>query len=153
MEVFRVSLFGHRDFNGHRALDDRLYPMLRDLLSEKEFVEIFIGRNGEFDIYAASVIKKLQRALGKESLVLICVLPYPVKDLEYYDAYYDSVVIPDESEKGHPKSAISARNRWMVKQSDMVICYVERQTGGAYEAIKYAKMLEKEVINLASTEK
>ena len=47
MEVFRVSLFGHRDFNGHRALDDRLYPMLRDLLSEKEFVEIFIGRNGE----------------------------------------------------------------------------------------------------------
>lgn len=127
--------------------------MLRDLLSEKEFVEIFIGRNGEFDIYAASVIKKLQRALGKESLVLICVLPYPIKDLEYYDAYYDSVVIPDESEKSHPKSAISARNRWMVKQADMVICYVERQTGGAYEAIKYAKMLEKEVINLASTEK
>jgi len=152
MEVFRVSLFGNRDFNGHRALDDRLYPMIRGLLSEKELVEIYIGRNGEFDIYAASIIKRLQGALGKESLVLICVLPYPVKDLDYYDAYYDSVVIPDESNKGHPKSAITTRNRWMVEQADMVVCYVERQTGGAYKAIKYAKKLGKKAINLASTD-
>ena len=40
----------------------------------------------------------------------------------------------------------------MVEQADLFICYVEREEGGAYTALKYAKKLEKEVINLAEQE-
>ena len=37
----------------------------------------------------------------------------------------------------------------MVEQADLVICHVEREEGGAYAALKYAKKLKKPLINLA----
>lgn len=77
------------------------------------------------------------------------VLPYPDKDMEYYDDYYDSVMIPECVHRTHPKGAITKRNRWIVEESDLVVCYVEREEGGAYTAMKYAKKLGKEIINIA----
>ena len=148
-DTYRVVLFGHRDFDGHRVLDERLYPLLRNLLRTKSYVEIYIGRNGEFDIYAATVAKRVQKAMGKSNNAFICVLPYPEKNIEYYEAYYDSVIIPECAEKTRPKGAITKRNRWMVEQADLFVCYVEREAGGAYTALKYAKKLAKQIINLA----
>lgn len=71
-DTYRVVLFGHRDFYGHRTLDERLYPLLKDLIRTKPFVEIYIGRNGEFDIYAATVVKRVQNAMGKANNEFIC---------------------------------------------------------------------------------
>ena len=151
-DIYRVVLFGHRYFEGHRVLDKKLYPLIGDLIRTKSFLEIYIGRNGEFDIYAASIVKRVQNALGKDNNELICVLPYTEKDIEYYEKYYDSVIIPDCVWKSHPKGSITKRNRWMVEQADLFICYVEREEGGAYTALKYAKKLQKQIINLAYTE-
>ena len=150
--TYRVVLFGHRDFYGHRTLDDRLYPLLKDLLRTKPFVEIYIGRNGDFDIYAATVVKRVQDAMGKANSEFTCVLPYPEKDIEYYEKYYDNVMIPECIGRTHPKGAITKRNRWMVEQADLFVCYVEREEGGAYTAMKYAKKLDKHIINLAEKE-
>ena len=69
-----------------------------------------------------------------------------------YKNYYDEITIPDVCYGKHFKAAITERNRWMVEQADLFICYVEREEGGAYTALKYAKKLEKEVINLAEDE-
>lgn len=148
--TYRVTLFGHRSFSEHRVLDELLYPLLQNLLRSKPFVEIYIGRNGEFDIYAASVIKRLQNAMGKANNEFICVLPYRQSNMDCYCKYYDSIVIPDCAESAHPKNAITKRNRWMVEQADLFICYVERDKGGAYCALKYAKKLGKRTINLAN---
>ncbi len=109
-DTYRVVLFGHRDFYGHRTLDERLYPLLKDLIRTKPFVEIYIGRNGEFDIYAATVVKRVQNAMGKANNEFICVLPYPEKDMEYYEEYYDNVMIPECIGRTHPKGAITKRN-------------------------------------------
>ena len=151
-QSYRIVLFGHRDFDGHDALDELLYPLLKDLMRNKPFVEIYIGRNGEFDVYAATIVKRIQKEIGKESSEFICVLPYPEKDIEYYEKYYDSVIIPDCIEKTHPKGAITKRNLWMVEQADLFICYVKREQGGAFAALKYAKKLKKEIINLCEKE-
>ena len=147
--TYRVVLFGHRDFYGHKILDDYLYPLLKDLLNTKPFVEIYIGRNGEFDTYAATVVRRVQKAFGEGTSEFICVLPYPVKDMEYYEKYYDSVMIPECVEKVHRKGSITKRNRWMVEQADIFICYVEKEEGGAYAALEYAQKLNKQIINLA----
>ena len=48
----------------------------------------------------------------------------------------------------YPKSAITLRNRWMVEKSDVVICYLERERGGAYAAMKYAMAMEKNIVML-----
>ncbi|MBE6646325.1 MAG: DUF1273 domain-containing protein, partial [Ruminococcaceae bacterium] len=55
-------------------------------------------------------------------------------------------MIPECIGRTHPKCAITKRNRWMVEACDLFICYVEREDGGAYTAMKYAKKLEKKVI-------
>ena len=61
---------------------------------------------------------------------------------------YDEVVIPDVVAGGHPKSAITKRNRWMVEESDFIVSYVIRDFGGAYTAIKYATKLGKKTISV-----
>ena len=76
------------------------------------------------------------------------VLPYTVADLEYYEKYYDSIIIPESLHGAHPKAAITLKNRWMIEQSDLVMIYVEREKGGAYAAMKYAEKLNKRIINL-----
>ena len=146
-EVYRVALFGHRDFGQHKRLDDTLYPLIKELLRTKDFVDFYIGRDGEFDIYAASIIKRVQMAMGTENSELNLVLPYVRKDIEYYEKYYDRVSIPISA---HPKLAITKRNEWMVEQADIVICYIERKKGGAHASIRYAETLGKVVLNLAN---
>lgn len=150
--IYRVALFGHRDFYAHRRLDDTLYPLLKDLLRTKPFVEIYIGRDGEFDRYAASVVKRVQDAMGKERCELNFVLPYKKKDIEYYEDYYDEIMIPESIGKAHYKNAITLRNRWMVDQADLVIVNVERHSGGAYTAMRYAAKQNKQIINLYELE-
>lgn len=145
-EIYRVALFGHRDFNAHRQLEERLVPLLEDLMRRKSLLEIHIGRDGEFDVFAASVVKRVQSRLGSNNCDLILVLPYGKKDIQYYEDYYDCVCTPIYA---YPKHAIAKRNEWMVERADLILCYIERESGGAYKAVKYAITLGKEVVNLA----
>ncbi len=69
--------------------------------------------------------------------------------MDYYADYYDSIIIPGRVEKSHPKGAITKRNRWMVEMENLLIFYIEREEGSAYTALKYAKKLKKQIINLA----
>ena len=149
--TYRVALFGHKDFCEHRMLDKVLYELLSEVIRNNPFIEIYVGRNGEFDIYVATIVKRLQKSIGKANNEFICVLPYASKDMEYYKEYYDSVFIPECAESAHPKAAISKRNRWIIEHTDLLICFVKRKKGGAYTAMKYAEKLKKEIINLAQT--
>jgi len=151
---FTVSLFGHRQLDISRALEDRLEKAIRSLLLEKEYVEFLIGRDGEFDIWAASVIKRLKRTVRDDNSSLTWVMPY--MEAEYKNSeesmgkYYDHIEICDAATMVHFKRAYAVRNRRMVDRSDLVIAYVNHQKGGAYQAIDYAEKTGKKVINLAN---
>ena len=148
-EIYRVAFFGHRRIDRLGEIEERLVPILKELILTKEYVEFYIGRNGEFDEFVASVIKRVQKQTDRQNSVLILTLPYAVKDIEYYADYYDEIVIPDAIGKAHPKGAITLRNRWMADTADLVIAYIEREEGGAYAAVKYADKNNKNVINLS----
>ena len=47
-----------------------------------------------------------------------------------------------------PKFAISKRNEWMMESADLIIAYVERGYGGAYQALQTARRRGKRIINL-----
>lgn len=81
--------------------------------------------------------------------MLILTLPYSVKDMEYYEDYYDEIIIPDLG-RPHPKSAITKCNQWMIDTADYILAYVERKSGGAFKAISYAERNGKSVMNIAS---
>ena len=91
----------------------------------------------------------MRKESGEENSEIILVLPYTVANIEYYEKYYDDIIIPDRVYSAHPKSAIILRNRWMIESSDLVVVYVEHKTGGAYTAMKYAEKLNKRIINIS----
>ena len=150
MDIYRVAFFGHRRIDRLGEIEEKLVPILKELILTKEYVEFYIGRNGEFDEFVASVIKRVQKQLDRGNSVLILTLQYTVKDIEYYSDYYDEVIIPDAIGKAHPKAAITLRNRWMAEICALAICYIEQEEGGAYSAVEYAKKLNKRVVNIGS---
>ena len=148
MDTYKIVFLGHRDFCPTREIEAKLYDVLSDLIQTRSYLDIYVGRNGEFDVFAASVVKRIKRELNNSSCSMTLVLPYKIKDIEYFEKYYDDVIIYEGEEKLHPKSAITKRNRWMVENCDLLICFVERDNGGAYKAMRYAEKLGIKTINL-----
>ena len=49
----------------------------------------------------------------------------------------------------HPRYAISWRNKWMIRESDVVITYITHSWGGAVQFAEIAKKKRKRIINVA----
>lgn len=139
MEFYRVSFIGHREVDDYYFVEEQVYSIVCELIRIKEFVDFYVGRNGEFDLLVASVIKRAQRDLrGYANSSLILVISYPVADIDAFIDYYDDVEYPSELRKVHYKSAITKRNEWLVEKTDMLVAYVVRDSGGAARCLKKA---------------
>ncbi len=150
MEIYRVAFIGHRDIDNIKEIEYRIEEIAKHLICQHEYVEFYIGRNGDFDISVASSIKRVQKALGASNSTLTLVLPYNVRDEYFLRKFYDDLCYPLDP-KTHYKSAITKRNKWMVDNSDLLICFVKQgQSGGALTTFKYAHKQGIEVINLAA---
>ena len=144
VDIYRIAFIGHREIYGHYRLEDEIERIVRDKLYEKEYVEFYVGRNGDFDISVASAIKRAQNAVGHHNSCLILLQPYPMKDDEYYEKFYDEVQYPVDFK------TITKRNRWMVENTELLIAFVEEgRKGGALTTLKYAEKQGVEIINLA----
>ena len=81
-------------------------------------------------------------------------LPYPTAEYlnneNYFHEYYTDVEISHAASVVHPKSAIQIRNREMVDRANLIICYIEQEKGGAWQAVDYAIKQGKTVINLSN---
>ena len=153
MDIYTVSFFGHREVERASEIESKLDQLLRDLITQKLYVELLVGRDGEFDLLAASSIRRAVKQYGYGNTSIILVLPYmkaEYRDNEQsYLSYYDEVEICSESSNAHYKSAIQVRNRCMVDRSDLVVCCIQHKSGGAYRTMQYAKKQGKQVRNLA----
>lgn len=157
IDKITVSLFGHRIIEDYITVESKLYELLRIVMQkESGEVEFLVGRNGDFDLMAASVIRKLKKETGNENAFLTLVLPYETAELrnntEAFESYYDSIEICEASADCNFKYAIVARNRDMIDRSDMVVVYVKNESGGAYQSLKYAEKNQKRIINLYHTQ-
>ena len=153
MDIYTVSFFGHREVERALEIESRLDQLLHDLITQKQYVEFLVGRDGEFDLLAASAIRRAVKRYGYGNTSIILVLPYMKAEYrdnkQYYLSYYDEVEICSESSDAYYKSAIQVRNRCMVDRSDLVVCWIQHKSGGAYSTMKYAKKQGKQVRNLA----
>ena len=152
MDIYTVCPFGHRKLERAIEVEERLEQLVTDLVRTREYVEFLVGRNGEFDSLASSVIRKVIKRLNYGNARLILVLPYMTAEyrdnMDGYHDYYDEIEICPESSSAHYKSAIQVRNRSMVDRSDMVICCIQHKGGGAYITVEYAVKKGNHVINL-----
>ena len=81
MNIFTVSFFGHREIERPSEVETRLEKLLRDIVIQKEYVEFLIGRDGEFDLLASSVIRRAVRDYGFGNTSFVLVLPYMKAEL------------------------------------------------------------------------
>ena len=155
LTTYTVSFFGHRYIDNMAVIENELEPIIENLLRTKEYVEFLVGRNGDFDRIAASAVRRVKKRLERDNCALILVLPYPTAEYErneeYFYQYYDEVEICYESSCSHYKAAISIRNKDMVDRSDLIICYLAGDSGGAYKAVKYADETFKDILNIAKS--
>ena len=153
LEIFTVSFFGHREVERFRDTEQALENLIHKLLSEHEYVEILIGRNGEFDQLVSSVVHRVRKRLDSSNSSLVLVLPYMTAEFRdnedsFYD-YYDEVEVSQSASGGHFKAAMQTRNKEMVDRSHLVVFYVDHASGGAYQPLKYAKKNEVPYINIS----
>ena len=155
LDIYTVAFFGHRYIDNLFKVEEFLEEQIRKLINEKEYVDFLVGRNGDFDQCASSTVLRVRKNVRDDNSSLILVLPYPTAEYlnneTYFHDYYSDVEISYAASKAHPKSAIQIRNREMVDRADLIICFVERNSGGAYKTIEYAKKQNKIVVNLAES--
>ena len=96
---------------------------------------------------------RVKRNYRDDNSALVLVPPYLSaeyeKNEEAFQEYYDEVEICQSSSAAHFKAAMQLHNREMVDRADLVLCYIERKSGGAYQTVLYAKKQNKQIINLA----
>lgn len=153
MEIYTVSFFGHRKIENTLEVERKMEAIITELIQTKRYVEFLVGREGEFDILVASVVKRVKKQMDYGNCSLIWVLPYMKAEFlnneKEYLEYYDDVEICEQSAKAHYKSAMQIRNKAMVDMSDLVICCIQHKSGGAYKTVRYAEQESKQVINVA----
>ncbi len=156
LDTYTVAFFGHRYVEDFFRTEDKLQKVISDLLRSHYYVEFLVGRNGDFDQMVSSTVLRCKRSVRDDNSSLMLVLPYPTSEFEnnedsFYN-YYDEIEICEESARAHFKGAMQFRNRHMVDRADLIVCYIERNEGGAYQTVQYAKKQDKKIINLAELE-
>ena len=150
INTYTVTFFGHRQIENLFDCEKILTEFVEKMIREKEYVEFLVGRNGDFDILTASVIRRAKKKLGGENSALTLVLPYVTAEYlnnrKSFEEYYDEIEIFDEPV--HFKNAIQKRNRSLVDRADEIIFYLERESGGAYRTFRYAEKQNKTVKNI-----
>lgn len=152
MKVFTISFFGHRVIEDSLRIERQLEMLIGKLLTEKEYVEFLVGRNGEFDQLVSSTIRRCKREVRSDNSSHVWVLPYATAEYrnneEAFLGYYDEIEICTTSSDRHFKDAFQTRNREMVDRSELVVFCAQHKSGGAWQTMKYAAKCEKHYINL-----
>ena len=152
MNTYTVSFFGHRMIDNALETENRLEQLIRTLLSEHEYVEFLVGRDGEFDQLVSSTIRRCKREYRSNNCAHIWVLPYITAEFrdneKSFRGYYDEIEVCEVAAGSHYKNAHQTRNRAMVDRSDLVVFCIQHESGGAWQTMKYAKKQGKPCINL-----
>lgn len=141
-----IACFGHStcptDFR------QKLKKIVLSLYSEDSDTYFLIGHQGEFDSMIYSVLCSIEKI--NPSIQYKIVLAYmPAPSQEYAIFPPNRTLYPEGLEFVHPKFAITYRNRWMVRECDMVLCYITHDWGGAARFVKQAEKAGKQIINIA----
>ena len=138
-----VTFFGHKDTP--KNTEPTLRTTLVDLIENHDATEFYVGNNGNFD---TMVHRQLENLSQTYPITYNIVLAYiPTKKSEYDELA--NTILPEGIETVPKRFAISYRNKWMIRQSDVVVTYVTHTYGGAAQFKEMAERQGKTVIELS----
>lgn len=138
------TFFGHSECYG---LDEALLSRTVEALICQGVDTFYVGNQGRFDSGVYFCLKRLQKRYPniRVAVVLAYLSGEKRAGEEMQDTMYPEI-------EGSPKFAIERRNRWMIRESDCYIYYVNHTWGGAYKFARLAKRQGLTVINLGHGE-
>lgn len=106
-----------------------------------------VGHQGDFDRLVLRTLRQLKKEFPQiRYRVVLAYLPAaPAACCAYTE---EETVFPEGLETVPPRYAISGRNRWMIRQSDVVVTYITHSQDSAAQFAKLAKRMNKQVINI-----
>lgn len=138
-------------FFGHHDCSDAVKSLIRqkivEIYEKNPDTVFYVGNQGRFDALVLSVFKDMLRK-GMEPDFCIVLAYHPDKS-NVPDVGHEYTLYPEGIERVPRRFAISWRNRWMVEQADVVICYLRYRHGGAAKFVEMAAKKGKTVVNLA----
>jgi len=133
-----ITFCGHRKIEQAERISKWLDMLLPSLIEGGADV-FYLGGYAQFDIMAASAVKRQKAVYPKIASVLV--LPYLHRNFDL--SFYDSTTYPP-LERVPPGFAIIRRNEWMVSASDVVISGVTHDdSGGAAKTLHFARRKHK----------
>jgi len=143
-----ITFCGHSQLFNSDDLDNKILEIIKKETNDKP-VTFYLGGYGNFDAIAHQSAKDYKKEHPESEIIFVT--PYLdetyLKNREPLKYGYDKIVYPD-IENTPKRYAILERNKWMVKECDLVIAFVKYSWGGAYQTLKYAKQQKKKTINL-----
>ena len=148
-------------FTGHRSIPSdiapviasRLYDTLKELIREG-FSEFAAGGALGFDTLAARVVLALKKDFPNVKLKLILPCLEQTKGWKRDDiAVYESIKREaDEviyTAREYSVGCMHQRNRRLVDESSVCVCYLTSERGGTAYTVRYARENNLRIINLA----
>ena len=138
--------FGHKD--APVAIYPKLLAVIEELFLEHNVDRFLVGTHGSFDSLALKALRELKK---KYPLLVYSVVLAYLSDANNYEDF--ETTFPEGIEVAPKRFAITYRNEWMVRASDVVVCYIDHSWGGASQFVEMATKQGKEIINLAEYRK
>ena len=137
--------FGHKDVS--HGIEERLTALLTELIAEG--VDSFlVGNQGGFDSIVLHSLRMLKEKYPHITYnVVLAYMPGAKEEWTTYEPL--EALYPEGLESVHPQYAISWRNKWMIRESDVVVTYITHSWGGAAKFAEQAEKKQKRVINIA----
>ena len=139
-------------FFGHKDTPSSIYPLLiskiETLIQDRNVHCFLVGNQGLFDNMVLKALRELNHRYPSICYnVVLAYMPAHRQEYELYDSA--ETFLPEGIESVPRRFAISWRNKWMVNESDVIICYITHSWGGAAQFVEYAQRQNKDIINLA----
>ena len=130
----KLCFAGHRDAWHCVGVEELIIPKLKSLISQG-YDTFFDGGLGEFDTICLNALIDLKKVYPQIKIIKV-LTHYNAK--KKYSQVYDEVIMPD-IENVFYKQLIIQRNKWIVDNSDGILCHIENEfNSGAYNMLKYA---------------
>lgn len=136
------TFFGHR--NAPYSIRKKLKKAIESLADEG-CENFFVGNSGGFDLLVQSVLEELknENRIIKYRIVLSYIGERALSENQ------EKTIFPEGQERTLPKFAISKRNEWMIKNSDVAVVYLLDTATNTAKWIERARKKGLEIINLA----
>lgn len=133
------TFFGHA--NAPIEIREQLKETIIKLITERDTDRFYVGNHGNFDKMVLSVLKEISTAYPQiDYCVVYAYLP---KECDFVHTVY-----PEGIETVPKRFAIEFRNKWMIKQSDIVVTYIQHSFGGAAKFRDIAEKQGREILNI-----